>query len=327
MRPEHHVDVDVGVRPARHGRDHADLAGEQGVVDVRGQEVGVAHERRDEPGGRRLEDRCGVSACSITPSRMTTTRSPIDSASVWSWVTSSAVVPVSRSARHRVGPHLGPQGLVEAAERLVEQHHGRAAGRAPGRARPAAARRRTARGGSGSARCPSRTSSSTSPTPAALLLRGSAGRARRRRCARPSGAGTARGPGRPGRPGAARAAARCAGPATTSPAIADRAGVGSLQAGDQAQRGGLAAAGGADQRDELAGRRRRGRGRERPPRRRTPSRPPSSRGRGPQSPRVRLPVGGADLPEQEEHRDDRGRRRSRSAGSAAFSQKFSLASW
>ena len=52
VRPQDDVDVHVGVRPARHRRDHADLAGQQGVLHVRGQEVGVPHERRHEAAWR-----------------------------------------------------------------------------------------------------------------------------------------------------------------------------------------------------------------------------------------------------------------------------------
>ena len=52
---------------------------------------------------------------------------------------------------------------------------------------------------------------------------------------------------------------------TTGSAIGDAAGVGRLEAGDAAQRRGLAAAGRAEQREELACRRHRSRCREMPP--------------------------------------------------------------
>ena len=44
VRTQDHLHVGVDAAPARQGRDDADLAGEQCVVDVGGQEVGVAHE-------------------------------------------------------------------------------------------------------------------------------------------------------------------------------------------------------------------------------------------------------------------------------------------
>ena len=74
----------------------------------------------------------GGPSCSIRPSRITATRSPIDKASAWSWVTNSAGVPVDRriatmSARSRIR-RVG----IEAGEGLVEQHEPRFGGQRPG---------------------------------------------------------------------------------------------------------------------------------------------------------------------------------------------------
>ena len=143
---------------------------------------------------------CGVSSCSTRPARMTTTRSPTESASVWSWVTSTAVVLVSRSTADQLGAHLGAQRLVERGERLVEEDDGRTGRERPRQGDPlllsaaqlvGVARREVSEPDQGQhlgdprgALCPSR-----------------AGRARSRRCEPRSGAGRARGPGRPARPG------------------------------------------------------------------------------------------------------------------------------
>ena len=97
-------------------------------------------------------------------------------------------------------------------------------------------------------------------SPRRALARGSASscpapRGRRRRSRRPSGAERARSAGTPCRSGGARAAARV----TSSPSTRMRARVGRLEAGDQPQHGRLAAAGRAEQRDDLALRDRRAR--------------------------------------------------------------------
>ena len=102
------------------------------------------------------------------PADITATWSASDSASPWSWVTSTR----RRSARAQ-RPGDGAAGVlaqagVERGERLVEQHERRARARGPGRARPAAAARRTARAGSGSRPTPgSSTRSSTRVDPRA----------------------------------------------------------------------------------------------------------------------------------------------------------------
>ena len=72
VRTQDHLDVDVDAAPPGHGRDDADLAGQQRVVDVGGQEVGVAHERRHEARRRPLEDApaaCRPARCAPRASR------------------------------------------------------------------------------------------------------------------------------------------------------------------------------------------------------------------------------------------------------------------
>ena len=126
VRAEHDVDVDVAPpQPGTVDTTPISQVSSAWWTWAR-QEVGVAHERRDEARRRLLED--AVRACRPArsdPSRMTTTRSPIDSASVWSWVTKIAVVPVSRSTADRVGADLRAERLVEGGERLVEEYDGR----------------------------------------------------------------------------------------------------------------------------------------------------------------------------------------------------------
>ena len=64
----------------------------------------------------------GVPSCSMRPARITATRSPVAIASVWSWVTNTAGVPIERSSATTSRADLGAQVRVEAGERLVEQH-------------------------------------------------------------------------------------------------------------------------------------------------------------------------------------------------------------
>ena len=110
---------------------------------------------------------------------------------------------VGQQAMH-LDPHLHAQRDVEVRERLVEQEHRRAAGRATGPAPPVAAGRPTACPASRSPIPARPTSSSAVSTRAALPLRSrqAVGDVARR----PSGAGTAPSPGTPCRPGGARAA-------------------------------------------------------------------------------------------------------------------------
>ena len=91
----------------------------------------------------------GVPSCSMRPARITATRSPIASASAWSWVTNTAGVPVSVQEPTTSAADLRPQVRVEAGERLVEQHQARLRAPAPWPARRAGARHPTARAGSG----------------------------------------------------------------------------------------------------------------------------------------------------------------------------------
>ena len=69
------------------------------------------------------------------------TRSLIVSASSWSCVTNTNVTPTSAWRRLELDLEVLAQARVERAERLVEQEHPRASGRARGRARRAAAGR------------------------------------------------------------------------------------------------------------------------------------------------------------------------------------------
>ncbi len=95
---------------------------------------------------------------------MTAIRSLIVSASSWSCVTKTNVTPSSRLERLELDLEPLAQPRVERAERLVEEQHRAASGRAPGRARPAAAGRRRAGEGLRRSSPPSCTTSSTSRT-------------------------------------------------------------------------------------------------------------------------------------------------------------------
>ena len=68
----------------------------------------------------------------MRPARMTATRSPTVSASVWSWVTNSAGVRVRAQDVDDVGAQPRAQVGVEAGERLVEQHQPRLRRQGPG---------------------------------------------------------------------------------------------------------------------------------------------------------------------------------------------------
>ena len=58
----------------------------------------------------------------MRPSRSTATVSASDSASAWSWVTSSALAPASRRIAGDLFAQRLAQAGVERGERLVEQH-------------------------------------------------------------------------------------------------------------------------------------------------------------------------------------------------------------
>ncbi len=129
---------------------------------------------------------------------MTATVPASDSASAWSCVTSSALVPAARRMpRHLLAQRVAQPG-VERRERLVEQHDlgvgGQGAGERDALALAARQLVRVVAGPVGQA-----------DELEALLRRARAGRRRSRRCRRRSGAGTARRPGRPSRSAGARA--------------------------------------------------------------------------------------------------------------------------
>ncbi len=63
----------------------------------------------------------------MRPLFMTTMRSEIDSASVWSWVTMTKVVPSSRLQPLQLDLHLFAQMRIQRRQRLVEQQHARLA--------------------------------------------------------------------------------------------------------------------------------------------------------------------------------------------------------
>lgn len=115
----------------------------------------------------------GEPSCSIAPSRITTTWSPTASASVWSWVTSTAVVPVRRTTS-RVSARTWPRSPSSRLE------NGSSSSRTFGRG--ASARARASRCcsppesscGYRPARWPSRTSSSMAATRSRRSRRGTA---------------------------------------------------------------------------------------------------------------------------------------------------------
>ena len=337
VRAQHHVDVDVA-RRAQPGT--VDTTPISQVSSASWTWAGRKSASPMNDATKRVAGASNTATAACPPARsappcITTTRSPTDSASVWSWVTSIAVVPVSRSTADRLGADLGAERLVEAAERLVEEHDGRPRARAPGPAPPAAARRRTARGGSGRPGGPSRTSVEHLADPGgALGSRGS-------RSMQPNAT--------------LRVTVRCGNSAwswKTSPTRRrsglhrrprpgdllagdqDPAGVGPLEAGDQPQRGRLPAAGRADQRHQLAGVHATGRGRARPARAPYDFETPSSTRAGAAvtsaaptpAAAAHLRVRGAHLPEQEEHRHH-GERDDHQRRQRGLLPQFSFASW
>ncbi len=64
----------------------------------------------------------GVPTCSKRPARMIATRSARASASLWSWVTNTALKPQPVVQLVELSPHLVAQAGVEVAQRLVEEH-------------------------------------------------------------------------------------------------------------------------------------------------------------------------------------------------------------
>ena len=75
---------------------------------------------------------CGAAHWAIWPSRSTATRSAMDNASSWSWVTRMAVVPGGPEDLLHVGPDAGPQVRIQRRERLVQQDQLRLDGQRPG---------------------------------------------------------------------------------------------------------------------------------------------------------------------------------------------------
>ena len=135
------------------------------------------------------------------PLRMTATVPASDSASAWSCVTSSALVPARAQDRRHLRAQRLAQAGVERRERLVEQHDlGVGGERARERDALALAARQLVRVGAGAV--------GEADELEALVDALAAPRRRSRRCRPPSGAGTARRPGRPCRSGGARARPR-----------------------------------------------------------------------------------------------------------------------
>ena len=199
--------------------------------------------------------------CTMRPSRITATASAISSASAWSWVTTIAVVPAARSSRVTSSTHLGAQSAVERAERLVEQHHRRPGRERPGERDRAAAGRPRARAGRRCAEAlePDHGSSSSSTR---------ARRSSRWSCAQPEadvGGDVEMGEqcallGDEADPAVFRRRGGARPPSNTGSRSAPLgAGAGSFEPGDHPQQRGLAAARGAEHRDDARRGRRRGR--------------------------------------------------------------------
>ena len=65
----------------------------------------------------------GVANCCMTPCAITPTRSDIESASLWSCVTNSVVMPRLALQALQLDLHLVAKLRVEVGERFVEQQH------------------------------------------------------------------------------------------------------------------------------------------------------------------------------------------------------------
>ena len=136
-------------------------------------------------------------SCSMRPARMIAMRSLIDSASPWSCVTKTKVMPSRDCSSFELELHLFAQLAVERAQRLVQQQHGGPVRRGLARARRAAADRLRAAWA-----CGPRTAASGRDRAPATRAHGSrtsacgAAAAHRRRSRRPTGAGRARTPGK-----------------------------------------------------------------------------------------------------------------------------------
>ena len=222
----------------------------------RGQRLGrstsvVEDLRRGRRGsGRRWRGRAGASTrCSATtPCRpSTTTRSPSTSASSTSWVTNTTVQPMPATPRRAAA--ASSRGSGRRGRRTARPCRSRRA-RRPGRGRaaPAAACRRRAGRAAGRRSGPGR------PGPATRRRAGAA-RPRPTPCSA-SGSSTLRRAVRHGSSASSwKTRARSAsGPVTRRAVGDDLAGERAQQAGDGPQQGGLAAAGGAEHDQDLAGR-------------------------------------------------------------------------
>ena len=183
------------------------------------------------------------------PSRISAIRSASENASSRSCVTRTTVTPIARRIAGELVAHRGAQVRVDVRPRLVEQHE-LGLGRERARERDALllpARELVRVAAAEPAEADERRAASAHACPAL------AARERRsRRSRRPSGAGRARSPGRPSRRVRRSGGTHVPLPATGAPATCDRAGVRLLEAGDQAQQRRLAAAGRAEEGDELA---------------------------------------------------------------------------
>ena len=72
----------------------------------------------------------------MVPPRSTATRSAMERASSWSWVTRTAVVPFSTQDPLDVGPDRRPHVGIEGGERLVQQEKSGHEGQRPGQGHP-----------------------------------------------------------------------------------------------------------------------------------------------------------------------------------------------
>ena len=105
-------------------------------LDAGRQTVVQPDELGDERRGGRAYTSAGAPICSSRPARMTPTRSATASASSWSWVTNSVVVPTSSCTPPDLVAQLHPHLGVQRGERLVEQQHARLDGERAGQRDP-----------------------------------------------------------------------------------------------------------------------------------------------------------------------------------------------
>jgi hypothetical protein len=161
--------------------------------------------------------RCAVSSCSIAPLFMIAIRSASDSASVWSWVTKTAVKVQPTVQLVQLAAHLIAQPRIEVRQRLIKQHQPRPRHQPPGQRHALLLAARQLAGIAVQQTRPPRPVSSC-PRPSLAASLGSAcGRAAGiPHCAAPSCAATARRTGTPSRCRAFRVAGRCPGAASSA---------------------------------------------------------------------------------------------------------------